>query len=757
MSQDTAENQHDSSALSVYRREPEYEMPHKQEAEESPLRLVMNGIHGRWRPAIIMGLVLSPLAAWAGYTFAPVTFTSTSVLVVESSLAPLVEETIETAGIVEFDAFVIEKAQQVKDPQVLFSAIDAPEIREQFEVSRPNYREAIFEGLRVENPKRSPLVIVSFEDWDPVFAAAAVNAVVASYRKIYAPDPATVYRDKVITIDNLINQSRARLNQLKLSRNQVALDAKYGRADVAASIIENVKQIRAVSLERENVENRLSLLREQYALRVRIEAEDRGEEATEADLEPSAGTMLEPAAEDLLTVDPLIRSIEEELANVRVAFEITSRRFGTRHTRYRREKMDYESKLAAYEGRLEAAKVEWKKIYGKRASFGALQLKIDSLQSEIEGLANTNMDLERQRIEVEELDGRILQENNELAKLDERRINLERERDTIREGRVRFPRSEAVPAFVPTKNKKFPAAIAGFVGGWFISLGFFTLVGNIDRKTFGVCQLKTSADGTRVLGVLPNMDELGNTDGNPMLASDCVHRIRGRIESRRSPESGYSIMVSSPFQGDGKTTLAVSLGWSYAESGYKTLLLDADFVGRAMSHQFGRLKDPGLREIIRNGAVGDEVSELGHPNLSLLGVGFDRRISASNLSPRLVSRVLDQFRESYDIIIVDSGPITASIEAIPVASAVDGVILTLRRGRSRARLTECRDDVLSVGADYLGVVLNYAERSDCERYGSTSKMSTTIQAVLELDDGASPPAFENPVIEGLVRRDKEQE
>jgi Mrp family chromosome partitioning ATPase len=314
-----------------------------------------------------------------------------------------------------------------------------------------------------------------------------------------------------------------------------------------------------------------------------------------------------------------------------------------------------------------------------------------------------------------------------------------------------------VPAFVPTKNKKLPAAIGGFVAGWGVSLGLFALIGNIDRKTFGVRQLKTSTDGTRVLGVLPNMDELGKLDGNPMLASDCVHRIRGRVESRRSPERGYTIMVSSPFQGDGKTTLAVSLGWSYAESGYKTLLLDADFVGRAMSHQFGRLKDPGLREIIRNGVVGDEVTELGHPNLSLLGVGFDRRISASNLSPRLVSRVLEHFREDYDIIIVDSGPITASIEAMPVASAVDGVILALRRGRSRARLTECRDDVLSVGADYLGVVLNYAERSDCERYGSTSKMSTSVQAALELDEASNPPITRNPIIQGLVTRDEEQE
>jgi capsular exopolysaccharide synthesis family protein len=211
--------------------------------------------------------------------------------------------------------------------------------------------------------------------------------------------------------------------------------------------------------------------------------------------------------------------------------------------------------------------------------------------------------------------------------------------------------------------------------------------------------------------------------------------------------------VSSPFQGDGKTTLAVSLGWSYAESGYKTLLLDADFIGRAMTHQFGHLKDNGLREIIRDGEIRDEIYELGHPNLSLLGVGFDRRISAANLSPRIMKDVIDSLRDRFDLIIIDSGPITASIEAMSVASAADGVVLALRRGRSRARLLECVEDIRSVGSDYIGVVLNYAERSDCLKYGSTSRMSASVQSALEAGDEAALSEQANPMLGGLESRD----
>ena len=93
------------------------------------------------------------------------------------------------------------------------------------------------------------------------------------------------------------------------------------------------------------------------------------------------------------------------------------------------------------------------------------------------------------------------------------------------------------------------------------------------------------------------------------------------------------------------------------------------------------------------------------------------------------------------------------IEAMPVASAVDGAVLTLRRGRSRSRLPECIGDLRSVGTDYLGVVFNYAEKSDCMRYGSTSKMSVAVQAALEGEEQASLPSGRNPLLGGFNSED----
>ena len=715
---------------------------------DSPLVLVRNRLHGRMIPMIVLGIVFSVTFAWAGYTLAPVKYSSSSTIIIESSLPPLVEETIETADIGQFFAFVNAKAQQFRDMTVFLEAFEDPSLL-QFEASRPNFRSDIFESVQIKSPARTSLIIVLMEDENPAFAATAVNALVRAYERIYAPDPLTQHQLRLEAIGSMTDSVRSKLLQLRIAKSSAYSDLSLGLSDLESGIELNVEEIKQLDLLIADLDEKRSRIREQVGLAARLAAESEDREVTPEELEPRASSNLSPTLADLAEIDPILPSLETAVATSRIALEVNSKRFGPGHLDHRRAKMDFDSKEATYEGRLSAARAEWDRAMSSRSTYGSILERRKSLLDDRQSLVEQNRRFERIRLDIEDYDMKIAVESQELSKLEERQRDLERERETVGEGRIRFPPTNAVPAFSPSSDKRLQAAIGGFVGGWALSAGIFFLVGSIDRRTFGVEQLREGENRYSVLGVMPNMDEASEDETMVMIASDCVHRIRGRIESRRASDTGYVIMVSSPFQGDGKTTLAVSLGWSYAESGYKVLLIDADFVGRSMTHQFGRLRRPGLREIIRAGRLEEEIVPLGHPNLKLLGVGIDRRVSAANLSPRIFTKVLDAVRDDYDIIVVDSGPITASIEALPIASAVDGAILTLRRGRSRSRLAECRKDLKSVGTDYLGVVLNYAGRSDCEHYGSTSKMSEAVSDEIESSGATVPVVKVNPMLEGI--------
>ncbi len=737
---------------------PSWDTPASAETEgetgPNPIHLLFERMHGRWGWAILLAAILGPALAVLGYLLGPVKYNATAILEVQSRLETLVEETPETREI-KVDQEVAEQAELLKDESVFYRALKDEQL-EKYTSSRPNFADSIAKNLRVYIPRGSALILVQVEDSDRAFAADAVNAIVNSYLEIFSPNTLLDFTRKVQNIQQRIDAARDRIEDLKTQRIELLRDSQYAITDVQAIITTNVEAIRRLEAQVVDVREQLDLIREFVALEEKSAAESEGREVDEDRLQPTLEARVRPTIEQLAVIDPELANLELELNKIQVSFGLTASRFGEEHQQYRTAKSNVEARQQNLRERISRAEADWFTGPGRGFTWGALQERKSSLEERLEEVRAQNTQLALDMIAAEELEGNIAREEDELVLLVNRRQGLDRERETIKKGRVEV-RTAAVPAMTPTNDKKLPAAAGGAALGIGLGFGLFFLLGTIDQKTFGVRQLQNPQNNLRVLGVVPNMDEIEDEATTVTLATDCVHRIRARIEGRRSPEHGYAMMVSSPFQGDGKTTLAVSLGWSYAESGYKTLLLDADFVGRAMTHQFGHLKDPGLREIIRNGEIGDEIHELGHPNLCLLGVGFDRRISAANLSPRLMGRVLDGVRDRFDVILVDSGPLTASIEAIPVASAVDGVVLTLRRGRSRGRLMECIKDVRSVGADYLGLVLNYADRRDCLRHGSTSRMSASVQSALEDDDFSALPDRRNPLLGDLMSSSEERD
>ncbi|MEE2895062.1 MAG: AAA family ATPase [Planctomycetota bacterium] len=713
-------------------------------APESPLKLVLDRLHGRWVRAIILAAILAPVFAIIGWYFGPVKYPAYGALAVDARLDSLVDRTTEQERMDDFESFIAEQVNKIRGPVTYREALNDERMQEVIAVD-PGIGSKIASGLSVSKPRNTSLVLISFEHSDAAVAPAVVNSMIDAYLTLFSTDPKQEWQATYTTIQGLSRAATEDIESLKRRRLDTLKDSRYGIAEVDSLIRENALAIRDIDDQLDLVNDQLERIRLSIRAAAEVQAARESREVLPEELEPAPDSWVKPGIRDLAQIDPAITSEEARLRSIRIRAEQISNQFGPRHSEVRKMQVALDAAERELEERKRLALASWESEVGIERTWAALSGEKERLERTREEVKSRNDDLLEGQLQAESIDRQISEAEAELAKINNRLQALDRERGSISEGRIEVSQY-ATEAFAPSSDKKMEAAFAGALGGVGLSLGFFFVLGSIDHKTFGVRQLQNSSNSLRVLGVMPDMDSVESDSETVTLATDCVHRIRARVEARRAPERGYAMLVSSPFQGDGKTTLAVSLGWSYAESGYKTLLIDADFIGRAMSHQFGYLKSPGLREIVRNGKVDSEIHELGHPNLCLLPVGFDRRITAANLSPRLMSRVLESIRDDYDLIIIDTGPMTASIEAIPVATAADGVILTLRRGRSRLRLSECISDIRQVGTDYLGVVLNYADRSDCIRLGSTSRMSVSVQRALEAGDLEELPAGRNPVL-----------
>jgi len=180
------------------------------------------------------------------------------------------------------------------------------------------------------------------------------------------------------------------------------------------------------------------------------------------------------------------------------------------------------------------------------------------------------------------------------------------------------------------------------------------------------------------------------------------------------PNTGgpIAIAVTSSTRGEGKTLTACNLALTRASHGVQTLLIDADIRGSGVA-AFFRSPTPnyGLSDLLAGSAdlstVCTKLQVLGRDTLSVIPAGSPTPHSAELLESPGMERLLDQSRSQYDLIVIDTPPLTGITDAATIAAIVDGVILVVREGvTDRAALELTLRRLERVNGRVLGVVFN---------------------------------------------------
>jgi capsular exopolysaccharide synthesis family protein len=197
--------------------------------------------------------------------------------------------------------------------------------------------------------------------------------------------------------------------------------------------------------------------------------------------------------------------------------------------------------------------------------------------------------------------------------------------------------------------------------------------------------------------------------------AEAYRGVRTALYFNAAGSTHQMIQVTSPSQGDGKSTLAANLAVSIAQSGKRTLLVDCD-MRRPRVHRVFHLADPGpgLAAVI-NGTVPLSGAILRTPveNLSLLPCGKKPSNPAELLTSPNFPDLLDRLKSDYDYVILDTPPVLAVSDPSAVAPRADGVILVFRMtSKVRPAAERAREQLQQIGANVLGVVVNGSGRGD---------------------------------------------
>ncbi len=188
-----------------------------------------------------------------------------------------------------------------------------------------------------------------------------------------------------------------------------------------------------------------------------------------------------------------------------------------------------------------------------------------------------------------------------------------------------------------------------------------------------------------------------------------IRALRTELLLRRDNANESDVVaLLSPGAGDGRSQLAAELAIAFAQLGRPTLLVDADLRRPSQHELFGASNQVGLTQAIERGGGAHLQSIEGLRHLSLLTAGPapDNPLELL-LNPRFAG-MIEEWRDNFDFVVVDTPPVTRYSDGLAVASLVKRVL-----AMSRAKHTpykESRDMLRRLAAtrsQIVGAVINH--------------------------------------------------
>ena len=197
--------------------------------------------------------------------------------------------------------------------------------------------------------------------------------------------------------------------------------------------------------------------------------------------------------------------------------------------------------------------------------------------------------------------------------------------------------------------------------------------------------------------------------------------LRHRIEETRANAGRGLIGVTSPGAGEGKTTTAINLAGTLAQSaGTRVLLIDADLRLPGVARHLG-LRDagaPGLTDLILDPRLTLErvVRQRAPTNLFILTSGRHLAAPYETLLSQRMGDLLEQARQTYDYVILDTPPVVPVPDLHAIARWVDRFIVVVAAHRTPRRYLEETLNALDP-EKVAGLVFNSADPPQPGPYG----------------------------------------
>lgn len=579
----------------------------------------------------------------------------------------------------------------------------------------PEFVSAFLSNLNVDYVRDTFILRISYEDPNPQVAAAAVNAMLAAYVDLSREQIAQTRLEDLKRYEESYNKTNAEYRRLQ--EKIINLSEEYGTDKLETLLEQRQKAV----LEAE---------------RGLAEAESQLQLAT-TNQKVDGQSMPELTPEDVAVTDEMMKFFVQNRAQKLFNLVRLSNELGANHPNVARAQREYETADQMLNDYFKNNKNRFLDVRPDLNGNGQTIITpryVEQLRQWVE--------VRRQRYAAEQEATKQLAQRmtdirrvrDELERAKEDLVRREKAKEDVEfllagTGQVSIT-SEATPPASPAKDRRKQLAALGGMAGAGLPVGILLLIGLLDSR-FRYSEEATEtqlSNNLTLLGILPNLPDRLSDPGQASIAAHCVHQVRTRLQIDAPVDGPVAYSVTSASSGDGKTSLTLALGLSFAASGSRTLLVDCDLVGAGLTARLGMGGPEGILEAITTRDLMRFVKKTDVSELMMLPAGNAQLQHAGVFSPAAMRRLLNEAKKHFDVILIDTGPILGSIEATPVCAAVDGVVLTVARGQQRPLVEKALAHLRSIGSRISGVVFNRAQARDFEQSISGISLRSATRA-----------------------------
>jgi receptor protein-tyrosine kinase len=264
----------------------------------------------------------------------------------------------------------------------------------------------------------------------------------------------------------------------------------------------------------------------------------------------------------------------------------------------------------------------------------------------------------------------------------------------------------------PVSPKKLLNVVAALAIGVLLGIGLAVLREILDRTI-------RTADNVAEITDAPVLASIG-FDGDirraPLLTdlggfaarTEAFRLLRTNLQFIDLDHQPRCLVISSAVPGEGKTMTSTNLAVALAQTGRRTLIIDADLRRPRVASTLGLDPAVGLTTaLVGKTEIADAIQVHGPSGLHVLASGAKPPNPTEILQSRVTHDLIRRLRSSYDTVIIDAPPLLPVADASVLSTLADGVILVIRHAKTtRDQVTEAINRVQQVGGRLYGVVVN---------------------------------------------------